>query len=584
MKPRDSLEKIIIILTLSNIKAIKTLLIFGESNTESHSQFYGGFDIIERARSGFQGKALSQISQQHLMFIPASSEFVALCKSQVAVLTQGLGAALSAVYLTEELVEGTQAKLIPVVVYPETTGVWEEDNPELMLPDLRGKMDMIPRLSSAVPRLLPQISNNDQTVDSASPDWEDNFLGRQRQVVLPLMHEGVVMGLLVTGREDRSWNEKELATIERIARTLAIAYIMDQRRVWCEQQLTQATRLQAQQRDRLDDLLHQLRNPLTALRTFGKLLIKRLIPGDKNRDLASSIVRESDRLQELLKEFDTYLDTSQEEQSPLLLPAATVPEASLPLETGELGIPSGDKGEWGLGTGQDSSPSLILPGRGFGNPYGERRASLTGEPQVPQSLVPISVAAVLEPLIDTAKAIAQERNLELFTEIPRDLPPVRGNPKGLREVLSNLIDNALKYTPPEGQIDIRVGVFARTSNGETWVLGTNEGLPRSVESVTGPIEQRLAILITDTGPGIPPQDLEHLFERHYRGVQASTAIPGSGLGLAIAKELIEQMQGEIEVFSPAESVWAKQSWESEMGQSQNKPVQGTTFAVWLSIA
>jgi signal transduction histidine kinase len=510
------------------------------------------------------------------MFIPASSEFVALCKSQVAVLTQGLGAALSAVYLTEELVEGTQAKLIPVVVYPETTGVWEEDNPELMLPELRGKMDTIPRLSRAVPRLLPQVSENDQTVDSTSPDWEDNFLGRQRQVVLPLMHEGVVMGLLVTGREDRSWNEKELATIERIARTLAIAYIMDQRRVWYEQQLTQSTRLQAQQRDRLDDLLHQLRNPLTALRTFGKLLIKRLIPGDKNRDLASSIVRESDRLQELLKEFDTYLDTSQEEQSPLLLPAATVPEASPTLETDKLGIPSGDKGEWGMGTGQDSSQSLIITGRRFGNPY--------GEPQVPQSLVPISVAAVLEPLIDTAKAIAVERNLELFTEIPSDLPLVRGNAKGLREVLSNLIDNALKYTPPEGKIDIRVGVFARTSNGETLALGTNEGLPRSVESVTGPIEQRLAILITDTGPGIPPQDLEHLFERHYRGVQASTAIPGSGLGLAIAKELIEQMQGKIEVFSPAPSAWAKQSWQSEMGQDQNKPAPGTTFVVWLSIA
>ena len=59
------------------------------------------------------------------MFIPASSEFVALCKSQVAVLTQALGAALSAVYLTEELVEGVEPKLIPVVVYPQTTEVWE---------------------------------------------------------------------------------------------------------------------------------------------------------------------------------------------------------------------------------------------------------------------------------------------------------------------------------------------------------------------------------------------------------------------------------------------------------------------------
>ena len=531
------------------------------------------------------------------MFIPASSEFVALCKSQVAVLTQGLGAALSAVYLTEELIEGSQAKLIPVVIYPEATGVWEEDDPELVLPELRGKIKAIPQLSRAVPRLLPHVSNNDQTVDSTSPDWTDNFLQRQRQVVLPLRHEGVMMGLLVTSREDRPWNDQELATIERIARTLAIAYLMDQRRAWFEQQMAQSSRLQAQQRDRLDDLLHQLRNPLTALRTFGKLLFKRLLPGDKNRELASSILRESDRLQDLLKEFDTYLETRETEQAPLLLPAATTPEASPRLRTGN----------WQLTTGQDPSPSLIptAPNPDWNlsdnlnaaEDDSDKAAAqeLSGrspeKPQLNPSLDPISIAAVLEPLIDSAKAIAQDRNLEFFAQIPHNLPLVRGNPKGLREVLSNLIDNALKYTPSGGEIQIRVGVFAQAAKGNRLALGSAQDVPPRVESVTQPTEtdtaqqqQRLAILISDTGPGIPPQDLEHLFERHYRGVQALTAIPGSGLGLAIAKELIEQMQGEIEVFSPAQPVWAKQSSESQMGQAQNNSAQGTTFVVWLSIA
>ncbi|HBY80405.1 MAG TPA: hypothetical protein DEG47_26095, partial [Cyanobacteria bacterium UBA11148] len=46
--------------------------------------------------------------------------------------------------------------------------------------------------------------------------------------------------------------------------------------------------------------------------------------------------------------------------------------------------------------------------------------------------------------------------------------------------------------------------------------------------------EMMGIAICDTGPGIPPEDLEHLFERHYRGVQAGTSIPGTGLGLAIA--------------------------------------------------
>jgi signal transduction histidine kinase len=103
---------------------------------------------------------------------------------------------------------------------------------------------------------------------------------------------------------------------------------MDQRRAWFDQQLTQQRRLQAQQRDMLDDLLHQFRNPLTALRTFGKLLLKRLRPGDKNQEVASSIVRESDRLQELLQQFDAALDSSEGDiVFPLTLTAAPVAEA-----------------------------------------------------------------------------------------------------------------------------------------------------------------------------------------------------------------------------------------------------------------
>jgi len=465
------------------------------------------------------------------MFIPASSEFVALCKSQVAVLTQGLGAALSAVYLTEELVEGAEAKLIPVVVYPEATVVWEEDDTDLVLPEQMGKIVTIPRLLRSPPRLLPQASDNDKEVDSTSADWEENFLRQQqqRQIVLPLMYEGVVMGLLVTGREDRPWNEREKATIERIARSLAIAYLMDQRRAWFEQQLTQQRRLQAQQRDMLDDLLHQFRNPLTALRTFGKLLLKRLRPGDKNQEVASSIVRESDRLQELLQQFDAALDSSEGDiVFPLTLTAAPVAEAcQLPTRGDHGGSPTANS---------------LLPGKAL-------------------TLETFSVAAVLEPLLVSARAIAQERNLELQAEIPTDLPLVQGNANALREVFSNLIDNALKYTPADGKIDIRVGEKRRTSQGEA-----------------------LGIAISDTGPGIPPQDLEHLFERHYRGVQASTAIPGSGLGLAIAKELIEQMHGEIQVFSPAQPVWAKQNSESAIGNVQDNPARGTTFVVWLLIA
>ncbi len=450
------------------------------------------------------------------MFIPASSEFVALCKSQVAVLTQALGAALSAVYLTEELVEGVEPKLIPVVVYPEAT-VWEAEETSEILPELQGEIKTIPRLLKAAPRLLPQGLGNDQDSNSNSTDWQENYLRQQRQIVLPLIHEGVVMGLLVTARDDRPWNEQEKATIERIAGTLTLAYIMDQRRAWVEQELTQSRQFQAQQRDRLDDLLHQFRNPMTAIRTFGKLLFRRLRPGDKNQEAAASIVGESDRLQELLQQFDACLDLTEKDTPIILKTSPLINQAS----------------------------SQPVPSTGL--------SLLPSNAQMQEA---VSVTAVLEPLLRSAHAIATERNLTLITAISEPLSLVQGNAKALREVFSNLLDNALKYTPSNGQIEIRVEA------------GRNNRA------------QMTAIAISDTGPGIPPPDLEHLFERHYRGVQAATAIPGSGLGLAIAKELIAQMQGEIEVFSPANPAWTKQSFET-INQSLANLEKGTTFVVWL---
>ncbi|MBE9127772.1 sensor histidine kinase [Coleofasciculus sp. LEGE 07092] len=482
------------------------------------------------------------------MFTPASSEFVALCQSQVTVLTQGLGAALSAVYLTtEELVEGAQPKLIPIVVHPEAASVWEEDESDLVLPEQMGNIDTLPRLSKPVPRLLPQISANKPEVDSTSAEWDGDPLDRrQRQMVLPLMHEGVVMGVLVTAREDRPWNEREQTTIERIARTLTIAYLLERRRVWYEQQFTQTKNLQARQRDVLDDILHQFRNPLTALRTFGKLLIKRLLPEDNNREVASSIVRESDRLQELLQEFDECLDMTQTDIEPLALPPEATAEATpVPVEARKMPLTpdlehSREDSPHRAETTQSGLP--LLAGKSL-------------------NIESFSINDVLEPLLLSATAIAQERDLELHISIPTDLPPVRGNARGLREVLNNLIENALKYTPAGGQIDIQVSIGRQITDTE-----------------------RIAIAISDTGPGIAPQDLEHLFERHYRGVQAFTSIPGSGLGLAIAKELIEQMHGEIKVLSPAQSTWIQQNRQIAMGTLDSNSTKGTTFIVSLAIA
>lgn len=437
-----------------------------------------------------------------IMLLPTSEEFVALCRAQVTLLTEGLGAVLSVVYLAEELAEAADAKLIPIVAYPEAAASWEAEQVMALLSRSRAG-------NSASQRLLAEAVSTPALPGTAKSPPIATL--RQQQIVIPLIHEGVVMGLLVTARADRPWNSQESAEIEQIAKTLANACVLDQRAQWVEQDLRQQRSIQAQQHEVFDDLLHQFRNPLTALRTFGKLLVRRLLLTDANREVASGIVRESDRLEDLLKRFDAAID----------LGAADL-------------LPDGEQREAQF-QDQPARSMPLLPGTNF----------LTG---AMLKLEPHTIAEVLEPLLISATAIAQERNLTLQVDLPPFLPPVQTDLKALREVLNNLLDNALKYTPPGGKIQVK-GLQSQADRGN-----------------------QQGVAIVDSGPGIPPQDLQHLFERHYRGVQAATAIPGTGLGLAIARDLVHQMQGEIQVFSPAATGLAALAGD---------PMPGTAFIVWL---
>lgn len=477
--------------------------------------------------------------------MPASSEFISLCQSQVELLTQGLGASLSVVYLREELTESAENKLVPVVAQPEAVATWSEA--QLLTLISRGKTGgnsnlrlLLPESSSENQTFVPASSPhfNSSTADDSNTSVADQAMLYQQRIVLPLIHEGVVMGLLVTARVDRDWNEQEQIQVEEVAHTLAIACMLDQRAHWSEHDLQQQRSLQAQQHDLFDNLLHQFRNPLTAIRTFSKLLMKRLLPDDKNRSVADGIGRESDRLQELLQQFDQVLALGETN----LLPEGFDPNRPMDWEAYVEPQQQNDSGR--------SAPPM-LPGTQF----------LTGNLI---TLEPHDITEVLEPLLDSATAIAQERQITLDVTLYSDLPPVETHVRALREVLNNLLDNALKYTPAQGRAYVQVG--DRRTLGET-------------------IQQ--AILIADTGPGIPPEDLERIFERHYRGVQANTDIPGTGLGLAIARELILEMQGDIQVFSPAETCqllppeWRAMEGDRPEADYSEGERPGTAFVVWL---
>lgn len=130
-------------------------------------------------------------------------------------------------------------------------------------------------------------------------------------------------------------------------------------------------------------------------------------------------------------------------------------------------------------------------------------------------------------LVGTATAACAERyaakGVHLDSQVPTGLPPVQVDADRIGQVLGNLLDNALRHTPPGGTVT----VSARRDDGD------------------------VELLVSDTGEGIPAEHLRHVFERFYRvDVARDRAHGGSGIGLAIAKALIEAHGGQIGADSP----------------------------------
>ncbi len=135
---------------------------------------------------------------------------------------------------------------------------------------------------------------------------------------------------------------------------------------------------------------------------------------------------------------------------------------------------------------------------------------------------PVPVSELVSACLDTARFRAGQKNLSLGVECPSDLPMVHGDRGRLSEVLQNLLDNAIQYTPDGGRITVR----ARAE------------------------DRRIVFNVSDTGIGIPRTDQERIFERFYRVDAArSREVGGTGLGLSIAKHIVEAHGGRIWVES-----------------------------------
>lgn len=154
--------------------------------------------------------------------------------------------------------------------------------------------------------------------------------------------------------------------------------------------------------------------------------------------------------------------------------------------------------------------------------------------QAETGLLPLKPTTVaLEPLlretIEHHAAAAAAAGLSLRLELADALPPLQTDARRLRQILDNLIGNAIKYTPRGGAVTVRAERLA----------------PRRPPGSP----ERVAIAVRDTGPGIPRDQLEHVFEEFVRLPGARHHPDGSGIGLAISRQLARLMGGEITVAS-----------------------------------
>jgi signal transduction histidine kinase len=157
----------------------------------------------------------------------------------------------------------------------------------------------------------------------------------------------------------------------------------------------------------------------------------------------------------------------------------------------------------------------------------------------------VSVAGLMEDTTMNFWPQSGARSIELRTEAPPDLPRVRTDPERLQQALSNLVDNAIKYSPVGSEVRIWA---AREEIGEStpvpWVR----------------------VAVTDHGEGIAPEEQAKVFDEFYRcrNLSRDQEAKGSGLGLAIVRRLMELIGGRVEL-------------SSELGK-------GSTFSLWLPVS
>ncbi len=152
---------------------------------------------------------------------------------------------------------------------------------------------------------------------------------------------------------------------------------------------------------------------------------------------------------------------------------------------------------------------------------------------------PMDLTQLVRSIVYSFESWAMRKQIFFQPDFPKEVIPSRVDADKLEKILGNLLSNALKFTPEQGRVHFNMNL--KEEGADTWSI---------------------AFTVSDSGPGIPTDQLPHIFDRFYSPPREEQGIPGSGIGLALTKELVELHNGSLEV-------------ESEIGK-------GSTFSVLMT--
>jgi two-component system NtrC family sensor kinase len=148
---------------------------------------------------------------------------------------------------------------------------------------------------------------------------------------------------------------------------------------------------------------------------------------------------------------------------------------------------------------------------------------------------PVRINGVAVSALESVRARSEAKQIQLKVSLQEDIPPLHGNPTRLRQMISNLLDNAVKYTPEKGTVSLSCQME----------------------------EGQILLRVSDTGIGIPPSEVPQIFNKFYRATNVQNTV-GTGLGLSIVKSIVDIHNGRV--------------WVDSL------PGKGTTFTIVLPVS